>query len=342
MAEDRFDGLFLNVAQQSQGIEPLLDNLFSFLRRKTDFFVGASQSQVEETVMKAVKKHSEISAKEEKEKKKRREKEELKKKELAEKKKKEEAAKKDAEAAAAAAASATKAAPVEDGVLELNDDGTFDTSTATSTPRSVNDVKLDETSAKDLANAPLTEEEENKKAEEEEEDNTPPPPGNGGTVEGKYTWTQTLSDLMVFIKLPPGTKSKMLDITFTNSKYKVAIKGQNVLVEGEWHKRIIVDDTFWTLEDGDLVFNIQKDDKMNWWKCVTVGDPEINTQKVQPENSKLSDLDGETRQTVEKMMFDQRQKAAGLPSSDELQKQEMLQKFMAQHPEMDFSNAKFS
>lgn len=155
-------------------------------------------------------------------------------------------------------------------------------------------------------------------------------------------WTQTLSELSVLVKLPPGTKAKMLDVDIRNGHLRVALKGQTPLIDDELHKRVIVDESLWTIDDGELSLSLQKENKVEWWKCVCKGDPEINTQKVQPENSKLSDLDGETRSTVEKMMFDQRQKQMGLPTADEMQKQEMLSKFMKSHPEMDFSKAKFS
>ena len=63
-----------------QGIEPLLDNLFSFLRRKTDFFAGASCEKVEELVLKVVRKHSALSEKTESDKRKEKAKEEKKRK----------------------------------------------------------------------------------------------------------------------------------------------------------------------------------------------------------------------------------------------------------------------
>lgn len=104
-----------------------------------------------------------------------------------------------------------------------------------------------------------------------------------------------------------------------------------------------MDECLWNISDGSLIeITLQKADTMQWWKSVVVGEPEIDTQQVEPESSKLSDLAPDMRATVEKMMYDQRQKAMGLPTSDEAKKAEIMKNFMDAHPEMDFSQAKFT
>lgn len=222
--------------------------------------------------------------------------------------------------------------------MELSEDGSFDTSGgASSAGKKMPPAPPPSSSTTDKKGSGVE-----GANDEEEEDKSPPPEGNGGTTD-KYKWTQTLQELTVTFTLPIGTKAKMLDLDIKNTKLKFGVKGQAPIVDGIFHKSIICDDSFWTIEDSKyLVLSLQKQNKMEWWKCVLEGDPEINTQKVVPENSKLDDLDGETRQTVEKMMYDQRQKQMGLPTSEEQSKQDMMKKFMDAHPEMDFSKAKFS
>jgi len=125
------------------------------------------------------------------------------------------------------------------------------------------------------------------------------------------------------IKVGSNVTSKMLSVEMGMKKCNIKIKGAggaDILV-GEWSDSISTEDTIWCFEDvkGERVLqlNITKKNQMNWWDCIIKGHTKINTQKVDPENSKLSDLDGETRQTVEKMMYDQQQKQKGLPTSEE-------------------------
>jgi hypothetical protein len=333
--DERFDGLYLNVAQQTRGIEPLLDTVFSFLRRKSDFFAGppgttgtdAGTDAAIQKVHDVLNKHADIYR--------------------AEQTKKAAAAKKKKDAAEAKnkkTAAAVKKVVKEEEVLEIGADGGFDVSDSSPTVEEAEPVKKEPPVA---AAAPKKEEAAAPKDDDEEEKpRGPPPVGNGGTVEGKYVWTQTLEELNLTVPLPDNTRGRDLNVTIAKKQLKVGLKSApkgEWIINGPLPKTIICDDSFWTIEDGNrLVMNLQKSNGMEWWDCVVTGDPTIDVKLIQPENSNLADLDGETRQTVEKMMFDQRQKAMGKPTSEEQNKLDMLDKFKKAHPEMDFSNAKFT
>ena len=157
-----------------------------------------------------------------------------------------------------------------------------------------------------------------------------------------YTWSQTLKELEVSIPVKAGTRGKDVAITMAKRKLAVAMRDGTELFSGKLQHDINVDESTWTIDaQKELIFHLEKI-KQEWWSTIIEGHSTIDTTKIQPENSNLSDLDGETRAMVEKMMFDQRQKEMGKPTSDDLKKADMLKKFQAQHPEMDFSNAKIS
>ncbi|EUC47843.1 hypothetical protein COCMIDRAFT_89036 [Bipolaris oryzae ATCC 44560] len=159
-----------------------------------------------------------------------------------------------------------------------------------------------------------------------------------------YKWDQTIKDLDITITIDAKYKGKDLDINIGRNSIKAGIKGETPILHGDLPHPIRVDDSTWTLASTgsakEISIHLDKVNQLEWWPHVVTTAPKIDTSKIQPENSKLGDLDGETRGMVEKMMYDQRQKEQGKPTSDEQKKADILKKFQEQHPEMDFSNAK--
>jgi len=320
---ERFDGMLLTVAQQCGSIENILDTYFDFLLRKTDFFIGAQDEEApRKLVLGSFEKHWKMAGKKREEEKAKSAAADA---ERAKRRKEQEA--KDAkewEAAQKKKAEMEKQ-KAEAKIQEVTDE-------------EAEKIKKEKTVGKDTADTETKADEDKEK--EEEDDKTPPPEGNGGLTD-KYRWTQTLDALEVFVPIPPGTRAKQITCDIGIDTLKVGIKGQELILNGKMHGKVKPDDSMWTLLDGKTVqISMEKLDGMKWWESVMEGDEKINTRKIVPENSKLSDLDGETRMTVEKMMYDQRQKAAGKPTSDQEKQHDLLQKFMAAHPEMDFSKAK--
>jgi len=313
----------MSVAQQGGGIDPLLDSFFGFLRRKTDFFTGAaSETAAQEQMLKAFKKNKVRADEDSREK------------AAKEKKRKAEEEKRLQRIEADKLAKQQKTEEDDSRIEDITEQPKTDTAPSGG--------------EKPGAAASSSGDGEEKKGEDEDDmgEGKGVVPVNNGAVHDKYRWTQSLQDLQVTVPVPAGTKAKHLVIDIKKKTLLIKVAGQEPVLDGNLFAAVKMEDCFWSVEDdaasGGRIVSIalQKVNQMEWWKNVIEGEPEINTQKVEPENSKLSDLDGETRQTVEKMMYDQRQKAAGLPTADEQGKQDMLKKFMEQHPEMDFSKAK--
>ena len=88
------------------------------------------------------------------------------------------------------------------------------------------------------------------------------------------------------------------------------------LVDGELAEKVKVDDSFWSVEDGQyLNVNFEKAYEAIW-KCVVLGDEEIDTKKV--DNSKrIEEFDLETQGHLQKVLYEQERKRAGLPTTEE-------------------------
>ena len=189
-------------------------------------------------------------------------------------------------------------------------------------------------------NKPVEEKEDDKKEDEADklqEGHVMPNKEKGYNLE-KYNWAQMdIKEITITFKVAANIKGKDLDIHCDNTTLFAGIKGQTPIIDGELHAAIKSDSMIWTLEeikDGKLVTITFEKANPTWWECVEKNDKIlVDTRKIQPEASKISDIeDPELKAQVEKMMFNTKKKAMGKPTSDILQKPPQIEEFMRRHP----------
>uniref|UniRef100_A0A182PDU3 Nuclear migration protein nudC n=1 Tax=Anopheles epiroticus TaxID=199890 RepID=A0A182PDU3_9DIPT len=322
-SDGKFDSVLFAMAEQhTGGVPEMLATFAGFLNRKTDFFVGGDEGEWEKLVLKIFRQEAAKAQEVARKKREEREAEERRRQEALRKKREEEEQSK----------SATITELTDEEAEQLQKELDAKKQKESESPAEKPTVVEDSKAGSDTEDI-----------EPGDEGKLKPNRGNGCDLD-KYNWTQTLQEieLRVPFDVKFTLKAKDVVVNIQRKSLKVGLKGHPPVIDGELCSEIKIEDSLWHLEKNTVVVTFEKINQMSWWDRLVTTDPLINTRKINPESSKLSDLDGSTRSMVEKMMYDQRQKEMGLPTSDEQKKQEMLKKFMQQHPEMDFSKCKFT
>lgn len=325
--ETVFDGVLLGIAEQHKGgVSEFLSTVAGFLARKTDFFTGAQQEQWEKMLLNAFRTAGKKAFEIEQQKVKEREEAERKRQEILKKKKEAEMRSNESQISEITDEEAEQILKEEAEKKQIQK------------PKEPHLVGVIPQRDEKTPEAPMSE------GDDEDDGKLKPNFGNGCDLEN-YSWTQTLQEVEVKIpfKINFSLKSRDVQVTIGKKSMTVGLKGHPPIISGELCAEIKTADTLWVLQDTKtVVITMEKINQMSWWDRLVLTDPPISTKKIKPEPSRLSDLDGETRGMVEKMMYDQKQKELGKPTSDDQKKQSAIEQFMKMHPEMDFSNCKFN
>lgn len=123
-------------------------------------------------------------------------------------------------------------------------------------------------------------------------------------------------DVDIEVIVPKGTRARDVAVDIGRKKLSIGLKNQEPVMSGELCREIKIEDSTWTIglylhpvsimdrsdsfhgipEDQERIcVHLEKIDRLKWWEHVLTHHPKIDTTKIEPDNSKLSDLDGETR-----------------------------------------------
>lgn len=117
-----------------------------------------------------------------------------------------------------------------------------------------------------------------------------------------YQWEQTLDDVLVYIRPPPGVAARMISCQITPTRVTLGIQGNPPFMDEELEDICVSKDSFWTLvpyEDlskdekdaapncPSLELTFTKANKGSTWKCVFKGHAALDENELTDTKKKI-------------------------------------------------------
>ncbi|KAL3877295.1 hypothetical protein ACJMK2_035025 [Sinanodonta woodiana] len=190
----------------------------------------------------------------------------------------------------------------------------------TNAPTDKSELKTDE--------KPMTEEEAKLKKQQEYFQSKPD--SYNGAMRDNYSWSQTITDVDVRVKVPSYIKKgKDVQVDLGKKHLKVSHKDQSgqwvEIVNGELTWDVHHTECIWSMVPGEHIHIDMEKKQERWWEGLLTSEPKINVRSIDCSRP-ISDLDDEAQSKIQEMMYNEQQKRSGLPQTHEMKMHEMLKK----------------
>ncbi|XP_008485321.1 nudC domain-containing protein 3 [Diaphorina citri] len=119
-------------------------------------------------------------------------------------------------------------------------------------------------------------------------------------------------------------KSNQISVSVTATTINVLVDG-NKLLSGDFAHSVRKDETVWTLTPGKYVQIQLEKAKEAWWDQLIKSEPKINLQAIDSTRP-FSELPQEEQMKVNELIWNDYQKAKGLPTSEQMKTADLLKK----------------
>ncbi|XP_030746108.1 nudC domain-containing protein 3 isoform X2 [Sitophilus oryzae] len=144
-----------------------------------------------------------------------------------------------------------------------------------------------------------------------------------GAVVNNYCWSQTISDIDVTIKLPNLFRYKDFKVKISTNHISVRLK-DDILLEGELCQKCKYSNAIWSVDKGKLNIHLDKCKEI-WWDRLITSENRLDITKLDCSRP-FEDLPEDAQAKIEELGWNQERKRLGLPTSDDMAKQELLKK----------------